>query len=139
MHYTHVLALSALVGLYGCGPRCPAANAIRDDLLATVTTDGLTLNLRATRLAQANDSPAALFVTWSGPVEESVQLTLLDADGVVLAHPSATGERQDGFNVIRLQNTRGSALPPGLYGISVTSGAKTATARFEIVHCTVYY
>jgi len=138
MHIARICSLSVVAMLCACGPQCPAANAVRDDLPATTATDGLAVTLKATRVGQANDSPGALFVKWSGAAEGAVQLTLTDADGTVLTHPSAQDERE-GFHLIRLQNTQGSALPAGLYGITVSSGPKTVSARFEIVHCALYY
>lgn len=134
--------LPFLVGLmYACGPSCPASREIRDDLPATASAGAMTVMLRATRIAQANDSPAVLALRWS-PTEESVHLTISDCSGTVLSHPSANGaQRSDGFVLIRALDGNGNALPPGLYEVIVSAGeAKAAvTARFEIAHCALYY
>ncbi len=137
-----LLLLAALGSLSGCGPRCPAFGEVRDDLPASVTSGALSIALRATRIGQANDSPAVVSFRWSGE-HGPLALAITDADGKVLAHPKLPPPvNSDPFVNVRAEDEHGAPLPAGLYGITLSplSGeAVSVTARFEIVHCALYY
>ncbi len=146
---TWPLLLAALGSLSGCGQRCPSFGEKRDDLPASASSGPLTIALRATRIGQTNGAPAVLSFWSSGFVHEAADdgtfgLTITDVDGNSVAHPVPTpAVYSDPFVTVRMQDERGTPLPPGLYRITLTDGPerehRQVSARFEIVHCALYY
>lgn len=126
-----VFALS--VALAGCAS-CPSPTETRGDL-ANDGSAHLRLTLRANVLAQTNERPATLIVSWVDPL--ALELVVKDAtDQVRLRHAvAASGAPLS----LALAGEDGKPLPEGIYRVEATAPGERASASFEIRHCTVYY
>ena len=138
-----LLVAALLAGCAGCAA-CPRPDAIRPDLHAKDESSAhLELQLRANVVAQTNERPARLLLSWNEPV--MLDLVVKDATEKVRLH--RTVEARDAKTAadpvaVLLTEEDGQPLPPGVYRVEATSPAalgERATASFEVCHCTVYY
>ncbi len=135
------LLLVAVVALLAGCAACPRPDAARPDLRASDESSAhLELQLRANVVAQTNERPARLLLSWSEPVV--LDLVVKDATEKVRLHRTVDAQSGGEPVAVLLTEEDGQPLPPGVYRVEATSPAargERAAASFEVCHCTVYY
>ena len=131
------IVLAAL--LVGCGS-CPKLHETRADLLSKgIASPHLRLELRENVVAQVNERPATLALSWTEA--KAIEIVIHDAaEGERLhrALPAASGA----LTQIELAGDGHVVLPDGIYRLDATDPAapsEHASVWFEVKHCTVYY
>ena len=134
-HRAFFAALVTVVfAVAGCAS-CPPVGAHREDLSET-RSPRLKLELRGNRVAQMNERPATLVLTWDEPL--AGELLVKDTTSAVrLRRPV---DAPSGTPVsVPLTDASGKPLDEGIYEVELVAGTERAHAGFEICHCTVYY
>lgn len=135
---SHRVVFAAFVAfvcaLAGCAS-CPPVGAHREGFSETRSAR-LELELRGNRVAQMNEKPATLVLTWKEPL--AGELLVKDTTSAVrLRRPvdPPTGAPVS----VPLLDESGKPLDEGIYEVEIVAGTERAHAGFEICHCTVYY